>query len=408
MRPRTNRLEDAGFTRRDGLIALLGGVAALAGCGGGGGDGVASVGSGGTGSFSSGVIAGFGSIIVNGVRFDDSQATITDDDGARRSSADLKLGMVVAITGSGVTAGATGSTATASSINFGSELRGPIDSVAAQSLVVLGQTVQVRATTIFDSIAGGLAGLAAGQLVEVHGFVDPASNQIIATRIEREDNADTFKLQGQVQSLNTTARTFSIGALSISYAGIAAADLPANLANGLLVRVRLAPTPATGTRTATRVRGAGRNLEDRDEAEVEGTVTSFTSNASFSVNGVTVDAANATFTRGTTGLRVGARIEVKGRVVNGVLVAATVKLEDDNELDREEFELHGTVSNLDTAARTFVVRGVTVSYAGNVRFDNGSAANLASLNGVAPSVEVKGSFNAATNSVAATRIEFEG
>lgn len=406
MRPRTNRLENEGFTRREGLIALLGGVAALAGCGGGGGE-VASVGSGGTGSFSSGVITGFGSIIVNGVRFDDSRATITDDDGTRRSSADLKLGMVVAITGSGVTAGAAGSTATASSISFGSELRGPIDSVAAQGLVVLGQTVQVRATTIFDGVAGGLAGLAAGQLVEVHGFVDPASNQIIATRIEREDNADTFKLQGQVQSLNTTARTFSIGSLSISYAGIAAADLPANLANGLLVRVRLAPTPATGTRTATRVRGAGRNVEDRDEAEVEGTVTSFTSNASFSVNGVTVDAANATFTRGTTGLRVGARIEVKGRAVNGVLVATTVKLEDENELEREEFELHGTVSNLNTAARTFVVRGVTVSYAGAVRFDNGSAADLAPLNGVAPSVEVKGSFNAATNSVVATRIEFE-
>ena len=52
-------------------LALL-----LTGCGGG-------VESGGTGatpaSFASGPITGFGSVIVNGVRFDDSKAVVTDD-----------------------------------------------------------------------------------------------------------------------------------------------------------------------------------------------------------------------------------------------------------------------------------------------------------------------------------------
>ncbi|HXE47010.1 MAG TPA: DUF5666 domain-containing protein [Ramlibacter sp.] len=412
MNPRKNYVAAVGFTRREGLIALIGGIATLSGCGGGGGSSgllgsIASVGSGGTGSFSSGAITGFGSIIVNGVRFDDSKATITDDDGVSHNSGDLKLGMVVSVTGSTVVVGTTGSSATANTITFGSELRGPIDSIGSQSLVVLGQTVQIGTNTVFDNaIVGGLAGLSVGQTIEVDGFVDPAANTIQATRIERTGNTNEFKLQGVVQALNTTAKTFTIGALTISYAGIATTDLPA-LANGLLVRVRLATTPATGTRTATRIRAVAREVEERDEAELEGTVTAFTSTSTFSVNGVAVDAGKASFPNGSAGLRLGARVEVEGTVTNGVVVATTVKVENEAEVENQEFELHGTVSNLNTTNKTFVIRGVTVSFAGTVRFDKGDASTLATVNGTTAIVEVKGTNNAATNSVTATRISFD-
>lgn len=407
MNLRKNHLTEVGFTRREGLLALIGGAAALSGCGGGGGS-TASVGSGGTGSFSSGAISGFGSIIVNGVRFDDSKASITDDDGAAHSSSDLKLGMVVAITGSSVTAGTTGSSASASSITFGSELRGPIDSIGSQSLVVLGQTVQIKASTVFEEgIAGGLAGLSVGQIVEVHGFIDPATNQITATRLEREASAPSYKLQGQVQTLNTTNKTFVIGTLAISYAGVASTALPANLANGLLVRVRLATTPASGMRTATSVSAAARKVEDHSEAELEGTVTAFTSTSSFSVNGLPVDASTASFPNGTAALKVGARVEVKGSVSNGVLVATAVKLESESEIDSHEYELHGAITNLNAGTKTFVVRGVTVSYAGTVTFESGDASKLALVNGTSAVVEVKGTYSATTNSVTATKISFE-
>ncbi|MFN7288027.1 MAG: hypothetical protein ACK5SV_02725, partial [Burkholderiales bacterium] len=61
-------------TRRLVLFGLAAGAAQVAGCGGGGGD-LAGIGSGGTGSFTTGVITGLGSIIVNGVRYDDSGVT---------------------------------------------------------------------------------------------------------------------------------------------------------------------------------------------------------------------------------------------------------------------------------------------------------------------------------------------
>src|SRR5690606_42030707 len=85
------------LTRR----AMLGTLAAagLAACG-GGGDGIDSGGTGGAPpqqSFTTGSISGFGSIIVNGVRFDDTQAAIVDDEGRPRARSELALGMVVDI-----------------------------------------------------------------------------------------------------------------------------------------------------------------------------------------------------------------------------------------------------------------------------------------------------------------------
>jgi hypothetical protein len=48
-----------------------------------------------------------------------------------------------------------------------------------------------------------------------------------------------------------------------------------------------------------------------------------------------------------------------------------------------------------------------VSFAGPVRFDDGDAARLVAIAGSAATVEVRGTFNAAANSVSATRIKFE-
>ena len=82
-----------------GLIAA--GLAMLVvACGGG-------VGSGGTGGFASGPISGFGSVIVNGVRFDDTFATVVDGDGTTRTRDDLRLGMTVDIDSGAITVNVT-------------------------------------------------------------------------------------------------------------------------------------------------------------------------------------------------------------------------------------------------------------------------------------------------------------
>ena len=383
-----------GITRRDGLmLTMLGSALLMAGCGGGGG-GTTTAGAV-AGSSASGAITGFGSIIVNGVRFDDSAASIQDDDGVGMNSGDLKMGMVVRIKGGKKNDDGVSIRAKADSIEVHSELQGPVDSIAAglSSIVVLGQTVKISTSTFFDD---GLtaAALKTGDVVEVHGFVDPVAKTITATRIELKPNAKVFKLQGAISGLNAT--TFMIGAVTINYS-TAVVPSSLTLANGSVVRVRLAITPLTGTRTALKVQKFEIEKEDQNEAEVEGIITAFTSTALFSVNGLPVNASGIVV---PAGVKLGARVEVEGSIVNGVLVAKKVELEEGENVAK--FELHGTISLLDTTAKTFVLRGVKVNY-GSATFTIGVTA-ISLANGL--NLEVKG-VRSEANVIVATRISLE-
>ena len=365
-------------------------------CGGGGGGGATVAAS----ALSTGPITGFGSVIVNGVRFNDDNAAVTDDDG-NDMRGKLKLGMFATVKGSSDSS----TTGTASSVAVGGELQGPIEGTpdaGSKTFVVLGQTVEVTGSTIFDdSLPAGFASLATAAAVEVHGVLNPVSNRLQATFIERKTSPSSYKIQGLVKNLDAGVKKFDIGSIHINYS--TTQDVRVNLANNLLVRVRLQPqTPAPSEWVATRIRAPESNTEDRDEAEVEGTVTSFTSTATFSVNGLPVDASGAGFPNGSTGIAVGTRVEVKGSIRSGVLIATRVKLEDGDEVNRMEFELHGTVSEL--TATSFVVRGVTVNFT-----PSAIVGNPASLVDGAR-VEVKGQASDSSGSstaITAASIRFE-
>jgi hypothetical protein len=384
---------------------LLVAVLAATACGGGGGN-VASVGSGGTGTvsaktFNVGTITGFGSVFVNGTRFEDSSASVSDEDGAR-SRSDLKLGMVVKVQGSVSASG----TSSASSFSFDSELLGPVSAVntANGSFTIIGQTVLVDNSTVFDSsLPQGLASVQTGQALEVHGFLNANSNTLQATLVELKSSPDRFKISGNVSNLQSASKTFQIGQETISFAALSASDIAPILASGTLVKVRLAPsTPATGAAwTAARLRSNSGNVDNSERAEVEGLVTSFTSPTVFSVNGVSVDARSASFPNGSTGLVLGARAEVKGALVNGTLVATEVELKP-TQSSGAEIQLNGTVSGLNTSAKTFVLRGATVAYGGAVRYENGTENDL--TNG--KSIELKAQPAMNTSVLTATRIKF--
>ena len=443
----TNPSTQAGINRRVGLLSILSGAMALAtGCGGGGGGGtgavavadtanaggagagtapatgdigqVAGVSSGGTGaaSVAEGSITGFGSIILNGngIRIDDSKATVRDDDG-NDLRGKLKLGMVVTVTGSTLfSAGAS-----AASILVGGELVGRVagaPNATAQTFIVLGQTVKVTGSTVFDlSLPNGFASLGNDTVVEVHGAYDPATNSVTASYIERETSPALFRIAGLVSNVDLVARKFSIGSTLINYSG--ASNVRVTPVNGALIRVRLnavlPPVALPIEWTATRVRApeslgdsvSNSNSQSQSvEAEIEGSISAFTSVTQFTVNGTVVDATTAAFPKGSAGLTVGTRVEVRGRLSAGVLVAQQVKIESDSEIEGREIELNGTISNV--TASTFDVRGVKVNFSASTEFRKGTAANL--VNGA--KVEVKGVTTSSASSstgVTATRISFE-
>jgi hypothetical protein len=380
-------------------------TAVLVACGGGDGDTTPeAVTTAAATTYSQGAITGFGSIFVGGVRFDDSTASVTDEDGNSRSRSELKLGMMVELDAGAVDRSAA--SALALRIRLGTEIVGPVGTVntAASTVQVLGQTVLVTSSTIFDeTLSGGLSALVSGAVVEVYGILDPANSRVVATRIEPKTGATAYKLRGALAGLDTTAKTFTINGQTISYASLPAGNVPAGLLNGQIVRVLLQTTQVSGAWVATALRGGLRLPEvTRRDAHVEGVISAFTSTSSFQINGLQVDASSATFPDGTAGIVLGAKVEVEGVVTNGVLVASKVEIEN-RRPELKVLELRGQMGNLNTTDKTFALRGVTVWYGGTVEYRNGTEASLAN----AKAVEVKGVLSTDRTRLEARRIEFK-
>jgi len=401
------------------LAATLIGASLAVGCGGGGGN--LGVDTGGTGaaaplSFSAGRIAGFGSIIVNGVRFDDSTARVVDDDGIAHGRGELKLGMQTQVQAGPVTTDAAGvATAKATTIEFGSQVRGLVQTVDATgaTLFVLGQRIKVDAATLFDGFSGGIGSVAPGNGVEVHAFFDHTTATYTATRIELKTSLVDYKVVGIVSALNTGAKTFLIGSTTVSYANVPVAALPA-LANGVVVRVHLQKVQQGTTWIARKLASDAPAVPEGAQTEVEGFITDFAGSGRFKVGGVAVDASapGVVFKSGSAAqLANGVRVEVEGISRAGVLTATLIHVKGNGgggggggRGDDQQFELHGAIESVNLSAQSFVLRGTTVTYDSGTRFDKGTAANLADERAT---VEVKGVLSTAGNQLVAARIKFE-
>jgi Domain of unknown function (DUF5666) len=362
------------------IIAL-----SLAACGGGGGTGTASSNAAATEKeFVAGTVTGFGSVIVEGVRYDDSAAKvqIEYDPAAPKAApvSDLKLGMqlIVKVAKAGF----------ADSVVSGSEVLGPITSLTTDGFVVAGQTVKIStdaaSPTVFDGVAN-LAGLAVNDRVEVHGSRD-TNNNVVATRIERKNPSDVLmtRVVGTIAAIDATAKTFTIGGLLVSYSD-ATKLLPTNttlasLANGQIVAVFSSASPTASGITAKTIavkKGIdSQNPADADKAWVGGHVRDLNFAAkTFNLKGVSVDASAATFSNGTANDLANARkVRVTGVFQGGVLKASDVKFA--KAQGDALVELIGPVSSF-VSNKSFLVRGVPIDASGTgVSFVNGTATNL--------------------------------
>lgn len=364
-------LPGASVNRRTALLTLAGSALQLAGCGGGGGIDVAGLSSGGTGSFTSGTIVGLGSIIVNGIRYDDSQATIN---GMRyeQSGNPLKLGMIVTVQGSATQASSTAGgplRATASTIRYDSEWRGPISSVNTGSgtFKLLGQTVDVLAATVFDGVAdlAGLAALTGPTLVEVYGYLDPGTGRLQATRIERKTSLGDYRLSGMVQQKDAGSFTLGMSTAITTIAYGARTPQPASWGAGTPVNVRMdSSSRALEITTPAQQTLGGLKLDD-DEAELEGIVSAHaTSSARFSVNGIEIDASGIA-DLASLGISQGMLVEIEGRITGDRIVASRIQVKGSPaalKTQETEYEFHGTLSQLDPVNHSFILRGYNITY----------------------------------------------
>jgi hypothetical protein len=308
----------------------------MAGCGGGGG-GSTEISSVSTPSsavgISSGTITGFGSVFVNGVKFNTDNATIFRGDDQLNDVRELEIGMIVRVEGSI-------DDKIALSVHFEEDVKGPADGPASDnSFSVMGQTVITDAGTVFNNTS--LAGIAAGDILEISGLRN-ANDDIVARFIERKTNpanVNRYSVIGKVRGLDTTGRTFRIDGLTVSYGAANVNDFPSgNPTEGQLVEVKddsKAYVPGSSSLAATEVEPQNRLGTagvSGAKAEIESIVTRVNSSSEFEIGGILVrTTASTLFLFGTpNNIVVGARLEVEGVISSGVLEAVKVKFEDND------------------------------------------------------------------------------
>jgi Domain of unknown function (DUF5666) len=396
------------------LLGAVGMVGLLSGCSGGGGGSASGAAGGASGSASaSGTVTGFGSIYVNGKKFETEDVEVRREDGSSRrcriSTTDtcgLQEGMTVKVSGS-----FNGSSRSASSISQNDTVEGPITNktqvdASNGTLAVLGQTVIVDNTTRFDS-GISLTSLNINDVIEVYGFVK-SDGTIVASFVERKLGAGCSaicEVKGTVKSHDTVTATFQIGGLTVTYDNSTIInDMPSPAGtnwNGRFVEVKgtnFSVIAGVPTLLATKVEpeNDGFGNSSRDEFEVEGYVTQAGS-ASGNVIAFTIGTtqvqttANTQFRGGTVDeIVVGAKMSAEGRFDGTTLVAKHVKF-------HASVKLEGDIATVNGS--TFTIAGLPgVQVSVNSQTEGGN--NLT----VGNHVRVRGRING-TSSVIATRIE---
>jgi Domain of unknown function (DUF5666) len=400
------------------LIALAG-ATLLAACGGGGSSGSSSMAS---ANSASGVISGFGSVIVNGHEFAtgmNTQVLDGDNDDAASSTANLQVGMTVDVD-------AMGSSATM--LRFTSAVRGEVDAVDSMgmTLTVLGQTVQVTGGTSFagsnssNTPIAQLTDIKAGDYVVVYGYLEclgsscaSGGTDIVATLVHEPATPGKYRVEGYVSNFSSMNNNFMINGLTIQIATSGSSPTVCNTMgcafnNGDFVSVRstsgpTSTSPLTLTATDIKRRSEGPTFAIGSMVTLEGPITQLGASG-FVVRGISVDASNVSL----TGLTNNQIVEVTGTVESsGKLMASAITVE-----RHATFLLMGRLDTLQTtmSMTTLTVLGQAFSVTSDTRFGDWAkgmrpfnSGNLAGVLAVGDQLVIAGYPSMGGN--VATRIE---
>jgi len=364
-----------------GVAALLLGLAA---CTSGGGSGTPIV--------MQGVMTK-GSVILNGIRFEDTSANISAD-GTDKSASFLGDGMKVKLKGRVNDDGVTG---TADIVEVENEVRGTLGSKLTDSFVVLGQTVYVDGSTVYAGVAKFADLVNNVDKVEVHGQRD-LTLAIRATRVEKLTGSVQEEIRGHVTGKTGSDFSIDSGARLYTYDGSTVIAGGLTFADGDLVEVRLsAITPFYATKI---------ELEDAEDTEfqpaegqelsVEGYVGGLIDTAgifSFSIGDQLVQTVVGTeFEAGVPAdLADGKKVEAEGHAdAAGVLIADKIKFD-------SSMRIHANAAGNSSAD----VLGLDIQATSRTEFDGlAGEANIVSGNGL----EIEGFLNP-DGSITATEIK---
>lgn len=341
------------------LPALISSSILLSGCGSSSDSDTTSTDS----TLTSGIITGFGSIYVNGVKFETDNASYDVDDDTSADQNDLRVGMHVKIDG---TINDDGITGTADSVSYENELEGPVSAIDSSDpanivLTILGRSVVINADTTFDDdFSLDMNSIVVGDLLEVSGYTN--SNGVIATHIEKQGDfvADSsmVEIKGEISGLGSSR--FMVNGMNIEFdSSTTLDDIPNNtLVDDLYVEVKGTLNAAGDLLTATKIEAEDNKLgDDGAKVEVEGYISAYDDVAqTFLVQGQQVDASQTLeFKPSTLVLANDLKVEVEGRMDGDTLIAKEIKLKG------RKIKIQASVSNknMDSGTVSFSLFGGT-------------------------------------------------
>ncbi|MFK7994427.1 MAG: DUF5666 domain-containing protein [Granulosicoccus sp.] len=319
----------------------------------------------------SGSISGFGSIFVNGGRFDTDNAIFLINDNPV-SQGDLRIGM-------NVLAAVDFSSNVASQVDYVASLIGPVDmvNVVDNAFQSMGQTVKLGGGTRYENIS--LAEISPGMVLEVSGLRD-ATGRIFATFIRPAPDTTRFQLVGTVLSDLDERQMLTISGLTVN---ITQADLSQistdELEFGDKVYVTADSTTYDSTGPSLLVDSVRVALEPMvaagDRVEYEGMVSTFTSPFDFDIYWQPVSATDQTrveFQDGTLAdlsmIMLNTRLEVEAIVQeNGAYQASKIIL-----IETENSTITGAIEQITPDTASFTVLGLDIQVTDRTRYDGSS------------------------------------
>jgi hypothetical protein len=316
---------------------------------------------------STGVITGFGSVYVDGVRYLTDNADISINGNSGSDVSLLKVGMHVTIASSDDNS----ETPEASRVTYESEVEGMVSSIDRdnQTIIVAGTLISYNNLTHFIDITE--ANLSVAQRIEVNGYLRQ-DNSYLATMIKLD--ADTSNDQaeytrGLIEQLNTTNRTFRLNQLVIDYN---TASIEGELSNGALVKVEGVLTNETviASHIETEIfdNNSDSSSEEFSRYEVEGIVSAFdATNNTITVNGYTFTLADTVQYQGGTADTLIAGVFVELELSTS---KAVVRVEFEADKYRSDGKVKGNIEQIDRDNQLITLYGQAYKLSINTRFED--------------------------------------
>jgi hypothetical protein len=379
-----------------------------------------------------GTIIGFGSVIVNGVRFTrkgglpDNRIKLGFENNSSAGEENLRVGMIVKVTG---TIDAATDTGEYESIEFQPEIRGPLDANGVDTtkgmLTVMGRKIQIDTNTNFENIRDLTEINSELQAerhpeLEISGNLDNTTGILHATRVARK--ADDFsevpdkivQIKGKIWNANAADGSFTIDSVTVKLdaAALGANTVRADIADGAIFEVK-GKLDGTVITAINAEKKAAVDAVMNSVVCIKGTATGGIDDKTFTINGpngaITVNTTAASFQNGDASATsaiaaAGASLEVEGILQpDGSIAASRVYTETEKSVKLEGNALAGAFNS---SAGTLTLNGIQMDITATTRLvaNKGMALDLAKI-AAGDHLQVVGLFDGKTGKVKASQVQ---